>query len=184
MVLRTAYRPSPGGDPASAAEGRRRVGGRVPEPGLRHLDVVAAIRFVVFWVSRVVALRGCSNRGILSFVWTASLSVLSCASCAAHSGSDLQGAHPAVLLACHRQDPAGPQLGFTRRIAIRAKHYTPEVTKVTLQWKMSLNIHWNSQRKSTGKGTIRRKLPLTSETPLEHATEIHWNMPLTIHGDF
>ena len=56
-------------------------------------------------------------------------------------------------------------------MALGAKPYTPEITKVKFHRKVSVNVHWTFPVKSTGEVTILWKIPLTNEDPLQHATD-------------
>ena len=49
--------------------------------------------------------------------------------------------------------------------------YTPQLTKVKFHGKVQVNVHWTFAVKSTGKVTIHRNIPLTSEHMLENTTD-------------
>ena len=72
-----------------------------------------------------------------------------------------------------------PEFGSRfRRGWVRAKYYTPEITKAKFHWKMLLNNHW----------TIPVKIHWTSDNPLETTTDkrnfvgkCHWQSIGTCH---
>ena len=61
-----------------------------------------------------------------------------------------------------------------------AQHHTSEITTVEIQWKMPPKVHGTIPTTYPGEVTTLWKVPLTSEDPLDNATEheIHWKTPL------
>ena len=56
-------------------------------------------------------------------------------------------------------------------IIIGAKYYPPEIATMKFHWTVPVNIHWEFQRKFTGKVRILWNIPPKSEIPVENTTE-------------